>query len=56
VADGNDLAAILSVGHRTWPLTYEPIAGAEIDVAVGVELERESGFEGAAIDEEAVEE
>ena len=26
-ADGNDLVAVLSVGHRTWPLTYEPIAG-----------------------------
>ena len=34
-ADGNDLVAVLSVGHRTWPLTYEPIAGADY-VAMGL--------------------
>ena len=34
-ADGNDLAAVLSVGHRTWPVTYEPIAGADY-VAMGL--------------------
>jgi len=34
-ADGNDLMAVLSVGHRTWPLTYEPIAGADY-VAMGL--------------------
>jgi GNAT superfamily N-acetyltransferase len=28
-ADGNDLGAVLDVGRRTWPVTYEPIAGAE---------------------------
>ena len=28
-ADGNDLAAIIDVGHRTWPATYGPIAGDE---------------------------
>jgi ribosomal protein S18 acetylase RimI-like enzyme len=35
VADGNDLAAVLSVGRRTWPLTYGPIAGADY-VAMGL--------------------
>ena len=35
VADGNDLAAVLSVGRRTWPVTYEPIAGADY-VAMGL--------------------
>ena len=30
-----DLDAILSVGHRTWPPTYEPIAGADY-VAMGL--------------------
>ena len=34
-ADGNDLVAILNVGRRTWPLTYEPIAGADY-VAMGL--------------------
>ncbi len=29
LADGDDLSGVLSVGHRTWPPTYEPIAGAE---------------------------
>lgn len=28
-ATGNDLDAVLDVGHRTWPPTYEPVAGAE---------------------------
>ncbi len=31
----DDLDAILSVGHRTWPATYEPIAGADY-VAMGL--------------------
>jgi GNAT superfamily N-acetyltransferase len=35
VADGNDLAAIVDVGHRTWPVTYGPIAGEEY-VAMGL--------------------
>jgi len=35
VADGNDLAAVLSVGRRTWPVTYGPIAGADY-VAMGL--------------------
>jgi GNAT superfamily N-acetyltransferase len=34
-ADGNDLAAVVDVGRRTWPVTYEPIAGAEY-VAMGL--------------------
>ena len=34
-ADGNDLAAVLDVGRRTWPVTYEPIAGADY-VAMGL--------------------
>lgn len=34
-ADGNDLMAVLDVGRRTWPVTYEPIAGAEY-VAMGL--------------------
>jgi len=34
-ADGNDLKAVLDVGRRTWPLTYEPIAGADY-VAMGL--------------------
>jgi GNAT superfamily N-acetyltransferase len=29
LADGEDLSGVLSVGHRTWPATYEPIAGPE---------------------------
>lgn len=35
VADGDDLADVVSVGHRTWPPTYEPIAGPEY-VAMGL--------------------
>ena len=35
VADGNDLDAVISVGHRTWLATYEPIAGPEY-VAMGL--------------------
>ena len=35
VADGNDLAAVLNVGRRTWPVTYGPIAGADY-VAMGL--------------------
>jgi ribosomal protein S18 acetylase RimI-like enzyme len=34
-ADGNDLMAVLDVGRRTWPVTYEPIAGADY-VAMGL--------------------
>jgi GNAT superfamily N-acetyltransferase len=34
-ADGNDLAAVLDVGRRTWPVTYGPIAGEEY-VAMGL--------------------
>ncbi|MBE3074799.1 MAG: GNAT family N-acetyltransferase [Actinobacteria bacterium] len=34
-ADGNDLRAVLDVGRRTWPVTYEPIAGADY-VAMGL--------------------
>ncbi len=34
-ADGNDLLAVLDVGHRTWPVTYGPIAGEEY-VAMGL--------------------
>ena len=34
-ADGNDLLAVLNVGHRTWPVTYEPIAGPDY-VAMGL--------------------
>jgi ribosomal protein S18 acetylase RimI-like enzyme len=34
-ADGNDLLAILEVGHRTWPATYGPIAGEDY-VAMGL--------------------
>lgn len=30
-----DLDAVLTVGHRTWPPTYEPIAGADY-VAMGL--------------------
>ncbi len=35
LAAGDDLAGILSVGHRTWLATYEPIAGPEY-VAMGL--------------------
>ena len=31
----DDLDAVLEVGHRTWPATYEPIAGPEY-VAMGL--------------------
>ena len=34
-ADANDLAAVVDVGHRTWPVTYGPIAGEEY-VAMGL--------------------
>ncbi|MEO7130107.1 MAG: GNAT family N-acetyltransferase [Dermatophilaceae bacterium] len=34
-ATGNDLDAVLEVGHRTWPPTYEPLAGADY-VAMGL--------------------
>lgn len=34
-ATGDDLLGILEVGHRTWPLTYGPIAGDEY-VAMGL--------------------
>jgi len=34
-ADRGDLAAVLDVGHRTWPATYGPIAGDEY-VAMGL--------------------
>ena len=34
-ADGNDLAAVLEVGRRTWPVTYGPIAGDDY-VAMGL--------------------
>ena len=30
-----DLEAVQNVGHRTWPTTYEPIAGADF-VAMGL--------------------
>ncbi|MGW5241352.1 N-acetyltransferase family protein [Monashia sp. NPDC004114] len=35
LATGNDLAGVLSVGHRTWLATYEPITGPEY-VAMGL--------------------
>jgi GNAT superfamily N-acetyltransferase len=34
-ADRSDLAAVLDVGHRTWPATYGPIAGEDY-VAMGL--------------------
>lgn len=34
-ATGNDLDAVVRVGHRTWQATYEPIAGPEY-VAMGL--------------------
>lgn len=34
-AVGDDLSGVLSVGHRTWLATYEPIAGPEY-VAMGL--------------------
>lgn len=34
-ADQSDLAAVLDVGHRTWPMTYGPIAGEDY-VAMGL--------------------
>ncbi|HET8988920.1 MAG TPA: GNAT family N-acetyltransferase [Humibacillus sp.] len=35
LAAGDDLAGVLSVGHRTWLATYEPITGPEY-VAMGL--------------------
>ena len=35
LADGDDLPGVISVGHRTWVATYEPIAGPEY-VAMGL--------------------
>ncbi len=35
LAEGNDHAGVLSVGHRTWLATYEPITGPEY-VAMGL--------------------
>lgn len=34
-ADGDDLTAVVDVGHRTWPTTYGPIAGDDY-VAMGL--------------------
>ena len=34
-AGPDDLDAVLAVGHRTWPPTYEPLAGADY-VAMGL--------------------
>lgn len=34
-AGGDDLEAVLSIGHRTWPLIHEPIAGLDY-VAMGL--------------------
>ncbi|WP_018156426.1 GNAT family N-acetyltransferase [Demetria terragena] len=34
-ADGDDLVAVVDVGHRTWPVTFGPIAGDEY-VAMGL--------------------
>ena len=34
-ADADDLQAVLDVGHRTWPVTYGPIAGEDY-VAMGL--------------------
>lgn len=34
-AEGNDLDAVLAIGHRTWPVIYEPIAGLDY-VAMGL--------------------
>ena len=34
-ADEGDLDAVVAVGHRTWPPTYEPLAGADY-VAMGL--------------------
>ena len=34
-ATPTDLEGVLAVGHRTWPVTYEPIAGADY-VAMGL--------------------
>ena len=34
-ADGDDLQAVLDVGHRTWPVTYGSIAGEDY-VAMGL--------------------
>lgn len=34
-ADGDDLVAVVEIGHRTWPATYGPIAGDDY-VAMGL--------------------
>lgn len=34
-ADGDDLVAVVDIGHRTWPVTYGPIAGDDY-VAMGL--------------------
>lgn len=34
-AEGNDLDAVIEIGHRTWPVIYEPIAGLDY-VAMGL--------------------
>lgn len=34
-AEGNDLDRVLEIGHRTWPVIYEPIAGVDY-VAMGL--------------------
>ena len=34
-AEGNDLDQVLEIGHRTWPVIYEPIAGLDY-VAMGL--------------------
>ncbi|AKU17360.1 GNAT family N-acetyltransferase [Luteipulveratus mongoliensis] len=34
-ADGEDLTEVLEVGHKTWPVTYGPIAGDDY-VAMGL--------------------
>jgi len=34
-AEGNDLDAVIDIGHRTWPVIYEPLAGLDY-VAMGL--------------------
>ena len=34
-AEGNDLNDVIGIGHRTWPVIYEPIAGIDY-VAMGL--------------------
>ena len=34
-AEGNDLNDVIEIGHRTWPVIYEPIAGIDY-VAMGL--------------------